>query len=419
MLAKLFKESNGGQNRHYSTDTLMFALEHFDNTVMNFEELSGAIEETEALEEIVTELKDNGNVTSVELFMVHSRLKNLGESLGLDSVAVSLEDASNDTDQFLTASMEAVSGIWNRIKQLYVADFQQMLDAWGQLFSTAEGWGRRQQARIHRLRQEWKDKKPSLNEKRHKSSLAGSSLPILFTVKGRPSTNPVDDLDTDYGFAKYISNQYPKDLALYLEKVRSILNSGDFSRDEKFESSVVSKISKLDHPYTVFKGKGVGAGNILLGNRGLEVWKGRTVKPVSNEKEHLALADLCVKTHVREFAFTWSDFNSSVLEDFYFTTEEVDKMLDHADRYCQLIIDAKTGFTPLTKAYRNLANSTKKMNDIESLSANNRKVFKQIISFTRGLTRYSKTPYRFELGRIMNLVPGIRVLASRTIATSK
>jgi len=418
MLANLLNE--GDLNKpQYSTESLMVALEHFNHVQNNFENLVATMEELEELEDSIQTLQTSEQVSETETFMVHSRLQNVGDSLGLESVAISFEDAAQDPQAFLTASLEAVSGMWNRIKQLYVADFQQSIDSWAQLFSTADGWGRRQQGRIHKLRQEWKDKKPNLNQTRHKSSLAGTSLPLLFTVDGRPSTKPVEHLNTDYGYAKYVSSQYPKDLAVYLEQVRSILNGGTYDNAEKFEKSVVDKVAKLPHPFTVFKGKGVGDGNVLLGNRGFEVWKGRPVKPVSADKRHQAIADLCVKTHVREYVFTWSNFNSSVLEDFYFTTDDVDKMLDHAERYCQLIIDAKTQFVPLTKAFKHLADSTKRMNNADGLDAVNKKVFKQILQFTRGLTRYSKTPYRLELNRIMNLVPGIRILASRTIATSE
>lgn len=417
MLADLLKE-NDRHKPQYNTESLMVALEHFDHVQDNFESVIATLEEIEELEETIETLQSAPNVSDVDLFMLQGNLQKLGDYLVVEVPTTSLEDASQNPELFLTASMEAVSGMWNRIKQLYVADFQQGIDAWAQLFSTADGWGRRQQGRIHKLRQEWKDKKPDLNETRHKSSLAGSSLPQLFMVDGMFTKTPVKALDTDYGYAKYVSAQYPKDLAVYLEKVRNILNSGTYDNGDKFEKSVVDKISKLDHPFTVFKGKGVGAGNVLLGNRGFEVKKGRTVKPVSSDKRHQAIADLCVKTHVKEYVFTWSNLNGGVLEDFYFTTDEVDKMLDHADRYCQLIIDAKTQFAPLTKAFKNLADSTKRMNNVDGLDPVNKKVFKQILSFTRGLTRYSKTPYRLELNRIMNLVPGIRILASRTIATS-
>lgn len=418
MLADLLK--NTDQNKpQYSTESLMVALEHFNHVQDNFEHLVATMEELEELEDTIETLQGADKVSETETFMVHSRLQDLGDTLGVDSVNVSLEDATHDPHAYLAVSMEAVSGMWNRIKQLYVADFQQGIDAWVQLFSTADGWGRRQQGRIHKLRQEWRAKKPELNEKRHKSSLAGTSLPQLFALNGRFSTDPVNDLANDYQYAKYISNQYPKDLAVYLERVRSILGAGVYDSSAKFESTVLEKMIKLDHPSTVFKGKGVGEGNVLLGNRGLEIKKGRGVKPVSSDKRHQALADLCVKTYVKEYVFTWANLNSGVLEDFYFTTDDVDKMLDHADAYCQLIIDAKTQFAPLTRAFKNLANSTNKMNNIDGLDPVNKKVFKQVLSFTRGLTRYSKTPYRIELNRIMNLVPGIRILASRTIATSK
>lgn len=419
MLADLFKESTNKGIPTYSLEELQDSSEEVLATLGTSEELDVALEDLEELEEQVEQIKTRGDVTGPEMFMIQSRLKHIGDCIGHEETQASLEDHTNDPDMFLQVSMEAITGLWARFKQVIVADFQMQWDAYIRFFSTSEGWATRQKRRHHKLRQEWKDKKPTLNEKRHKSSMAGSYLPQMFRVDGRISKTPIEDLTNDSKYAGYINQQYPKDLALYLEKLRSILNSGKFDDDEKFEKTTLEKITKLEHPSKVFKGQGVGEGNVLLSNKGLEVWKGRTVKPVGDGKLYNDLADLCVTTHVREYVMTWSNFNSGVLEDFYFTTEEVDKMLDFADQYCDYLISAKTGFVPLQRAFKNLAKTVDKLNEVDGLSTTNKKAFKQILKFVRGMKRYAKTPYFHEQLRIKNLIPAIRILASRTIATSQ
>ena len=419
MLADLFKEAQKVPRRNISLEELNAASEYLQATEETSDELEASLEELEQIEETLEQVREDGKVNETDLFMTNARLKHLGDLVGYDTSTISLESHGDDPEMFYQVSMEAVTGIWNRIKQVIVADFQMQWDAYIRFFSTAEGWAQSQKRRHHKLRQEWKDKKPTLNEQKHLASLAGSYLPTIFRVDGRFSKDPLADLAEDSKYATYINMQYPKDLAVYLEKVRSILNSAKTETDEQFEKTVLEKLSKLEHPFTVYKGPGVGKGNVLLTNKGLEVWKGRAVKPVHGDKLYQDLADLCVKTHVREYVMTWSNMNSGILEDFYFTTSDVDKMLDFADKYCDFLISAKTGFVPLQRAFKNLASTVDKVNDIGSLSPVNRKAFKQTLKFVRGLKRYAKTPYFHEQLRVKNLIPGIRILASRTIATAK
>lgn len=419
MLADLYKEADQGQSLSCSLEELQEAADYVVATQNTSDELETSMEELEAIEERLEEIAESGKVSETDMFMINSRLKHLGELVNYDTTTLSLESHGDDPEMFCQVSMEAVSGIWNRFKQVIVADFQMEWDAYIRFFSTSEGWANRQKRRHHKLRQEWKDKKPTLNELKHKASLAGSYMPQIFRIDGRFSKDPVGDLTNDSKYARYINTQYPKDLAVYLEKVRGILNSAKTDSDDAFVKSVLEKLSKLEHPFTIFKGPGVGEGNVLLTNKGLEVWKGRAVKPVHGDKLYQALADLCVTTHVREYVMTWSNMNSGILEDFYFTTQDVDKMLDFADLYCDFLISTKTGFVPLQRAFKNLASTVGKVNDIDALSPINRKAFKQTLKFVRGLKRYAKTPYFHEQLRIKSLIPGIRILASRTIATAK
>lgn len=419
MLSDIFKEASEKRVITCSLEELQESSEQLLAAMGTSEELDVAMEELEELESKVEEIQIRGSVTEPEMFMIQSRLQHIGDCVGYEGAAASLESHTDDPEMFVQVSMEAISGMWNRFKQVIVADFQMQWDAYIRFFSTSEGWATRQKRRHHKLRQEWKDKKPSLNEKRHKSSMAGSYLPQMFRVDGQISKTPIEDLQKDTKYANYINQQYPKDLSLYLEKVRSILNSAKFDDDGVFEKTVLEKLSKIDHPFKVFKGPGVGAGNVLLTNKGLEVWKGRSVKPVGDGPLYRNLADLCVTTHVREYVMTWSNMNTGVLEDFYFTTEDVDRMLDFADLYCDYLISAKTGFVPLQRAFKNLAATVDKLNSVDGLSPTNKKAFKQVLKFVRGMKRYAKTPYFHEQLRIKNLIPAIRILASRTIATSQ
>jgi len=419
MLADLFKDAQESPVGTYSIEELHDSSEYVLAAMATGDELELAMEELEEVEAQLEVVRTQGSISGPEMFMIQARLQNIGDWINMEAPVASLESHNDNPEMFVQVSMEAVSGFWNRIKQVIVADFQMEWDAYIRFFSTSEGWASRQKRRHHKLRQEWKDKKPSLNEKRHKASMAGSYLPQMFRIDGRISKTPLEDLTSDSKYASYINRQYPKDLAVYLEKVRGVLNSAKFENDEQFKRTVLDKLAQFEHPFKVFKGPGVGEGNVLLTNKGLEVWKGRAVKPVGDDKVYRDLADLCVTTHVREYVMTWSNMNSGILEDFYFSTEDVDKMLDFADLYCDFLISAKTGFVPLQRAFKNLASTVDKVNSVDGLSPVNKKAFKQVLKFVRGMKRYAKTPYFHEQLRIKNLIPAIRILASRTIATAQ
>jgi hypothetical protein len=404
---------------NWSLESMISQIEFGDARLDRFEKLCATMEAVDDIINDIETLVENGDANQTTALMIRERIQAVEEDTGMRAEIPSLEDHGDDMIAYHQISMEAVSGFWNRIKQVYVSDFQSFIDGWATLFTGYRRWGLKQQGRIHGLRQEWADKKPSLNEQRHKGSLAGQAVFMPFTVDGRLSKHPVKDMTEDNKTARYLSTDYPKALAMYVEKVRSILNSAKFDSDESFKKSLIDKLAMLEHPSTILKSPIIGQGSVLLHNTGLEIKKGRSVKPVASEPGYKKLADLSVQTHVKEFIFSWSMLNAGILEDFYLTTDEVDKLLDLSENYAKYLVNCAETFRPLQKAMKGMADYAKKSNDVDHLSDVNRRAFRQVISFCRGLTRYAKTPYRVEIGRIQSVCIASRIIASRTIATAK
>lgn len=405
-------------NAHWSLESIDSQIQQADAQLDRFDQLCATME---ALEEITSDLETlikTGDANQTTALMIRERIQSVEESTGLSAQIPSMEDHGDDMIAYHQISMEAVSGLWNRIKQVYVSDFQHFWDGMATLFTGYRRWGLRQQGRIHKLRQEWHDKKPTLNEQRHKGSLAGQAIFLAFTVEGRMSKDPVGDMAKDYQHTKYLSMDYPKALGVYVESVRNIINGGKYDTDEGFQRTVLHKLAGLKHPSTVLNSPAIGKGNVLLHNRGLEVKRGRSVQPVAPGGDYQALASLAVQTHVKEFIFTWSMLNGGIIEDFYLTTAEVDKLLDLAEAYNKCLVNSMETFRPLQKAMAGLAAFAKKNISTDSLSSTNQKAFRQMLSFVRGLTRYAKTPYRVEIGRIQGVAIAARIIASRTIATA-
>ncbi len=384
-----------------------------------FEALCVAMEEVEQIQEDLQTLIDSGDTNQTTAVMMRERIERIEEETGLQANIPSLESHGDDWAAYHQISMEALTGIWNRIKQSYVADWQNIADSFSTIFNGHRRWGLKQQARIHKLRQEWNDKKPELNEQRHKSALTGQVVYMAFMIDGHLSKDPLGDMQKDFANAKYLTQDYPKALAMYFEKVRGIISSGKYDTDEGFKSSVLGKLGSLEHPSTILKSPIIGKGNVMLHNRGLEIKKGRAVKPVGTEAEYKKLADLCVQTYVKEFIFTWSMLNRIVAEDFFMTSAEVDKMLDLCEEYCKCLVNAMEVFQPLQKAMKGMADFAKKNIEIDRLDSTNQKAFKQTLKFVRGLRQYVRQPYLIEISRLQGIIIGSRVICSRTIATAK
>lgn len=414
-----YMEPNKLTTTNWSMESIDSLIHAADTRLDRFEQLCVAMEEVEEIQADLQRLIDTGDANPTTAVMIRERIERVEDETGLTAEIPSLESHGDDMIAYHQISMEAVTGLWNRIKQVYVADFQSMIDGFTTLFAGYRRWGLKQQGRVHKLRQEWNDKKSDLNEQRHKGSLAGQAIFMAFSVNGHMSKDPLGDMTKDYANAKYLTIDYPKQLAMYLEKVRGIINGGKYDSDSSFESSVLGKLGSLEHPSQILKSPIIGKGNVMLHNRGLEVKKGRSVKPVASGDQYKKLADLSVQTYVKEFVFTWSNLNSGIIEDFYLSTSDVDKMLDLVEDYAKCLVNAMETFRPLQKAMKGLADFAKKNIDTDHLSSANQAAFKQMLGFVRGLRRYAKTPYRIEINRIQNIVIASRIICSRTIVTAK
>lgn len=419
MLAQYMEKENVVPGRVVSLEAINAQLDMSDQRLQRFDELAAAMESADEIIDDLDSLLSSGHANQTTAVMMRERITRLEDATGLVAAIPSMEDHGDDMDAYHQISMEAISGIWNRLKQAYVAEFQMYVDALATLFHGYRREGQRQMGRIHKLRQEWANRKPDLHEKTHKSSAAGVAVYRVMVVNGALTKDPVGMLTTDYKYASYMCDTYQRDLASYFGKVQGVLKGGKYDSDDGFRTSVVAKLAALPHPSTILKLDIIGKGSELIGNNGLEMARGRPQKPVNDAPEYKKLADLCVQTYVKEFIFTWTKLNGHVLPDIHLSTADVDKLLDLSESYSKLLVNAATSFKPMTRAIQELASFSKRNIQVDGLSEVNRKAFRQVIGFVRGLARYSKTPYRVEIERVRKVAQGSRILASRTIATAK
>ncbi|MNP96435.1 hypothetical protein D3C85_90180 [compost metagenome] len=419
MLKQYMETESSDIGKVFSMESIDMMINRADSRLDQSDALLASMEEAEGIIDDLETLIDNGDANQTTALMIRERISVIEESTGLTAPIPSMEDHGDDMVAYHQISMEAVSGLWNRIKMAVVSHYQTLFEGYYTLLLGYRRWGNAQLKRIHTLRAEWNGKKGELASTKQKTAMSGQTLGMVFMIDSRLSKDPVGDLTNDVKIAEYICATYPKDLAVYMEKVRGVLAGAKYDSDEVFTKTFLEKMTALPHPFTIFKNDIVGKGNKMLHNRGLEVWKARAVRPVSNEPIYQKLANLSQTTHVREFVFTWSNFNQSIKEDIILENSDVDKLYDFAEQYARLMINAIDTFKPLTRSFKNLASVTKSDTDLSRLSNTNRKAFRQAMSFVRGLSRYSKTPFRLEVTRIQGISMGARLLASRATATAK
>jgi hypothetical protein len=366
----------------------------------------------ESLEAAIAEFNKNDTLSVESKTNLRLSLESQGSELSLEGFEV-LDDE---------LSLEKLTGFWNRMKQVFVSDWHNLVDTFGSLI---KGWGKRM--KNHRkinseLRSEWAKKKSSLLGNEHKTSLAGQQIYRPFVVNNQLSREPVKTMETDIEYTEYMLDQYPKDIQSYLMDLKTIVERGDYSDDSAFERSVLSKVVKLGHPRDVFKLDIVGyEGHPLMTNRGLEEKGGKDIAAAGSGKDYEILAEMANGVHVNEYFMTWDLLTEGyVFHDIFFSTRDVDDMLDLRDRYVDLVINLTSNrFFPVDKMAKEILKLRPKIKDDEALSEENVEAVKQINKLMGNFKDYILKPMRMEVQRVQLIVSASRTVVSRVIATAE
>jgi hypothetical protein len=394
---------------------LTVALEALEVQMLRLEEIEDTMDELESLQASLESLIETKQYGGINAEMVQERFVTLEQRANVEYDAPSFEGIAQGGLEEAELTLEAVSGIWNRIKQAYVSTWHSLMDEMGGLIKGVDKFAAKHVKLAQQLRKEWAVKKTKISGRPIKGSLAGGSVSATFVLNNQFVKAPVQALSTDVGHAKYALADYLPAMSKYLDQVRSIVERGDYSTDAKFEETVLKSMVGLTHPRDVFKLPIVDKGVVLLRNRGYETKAGKPVKPVAAGKEYHALANLLVKRHVRQYISN----TAGALHDIYFDPKDVDVLLTHYETLAGLLEDTTGRLSMSLKAAKDIVEINTDRLSGNYLSGTNKKAVKQIGKFVKQLPLYLNRPIKKEINRVSGVVSGTRTLISRTIATAQ
>lgn len=394
---------------------LSMAMESVEGQMLRLEDIEDTLDELESLHGSLESLISTQQYGGVSAEMIQERYLSLEQRADVEYDAPSFEGVSEGGLVEAELTLEAVTGIWNRLKQAYVNAWHGFMDGFATLIKGIDKFSSKHVLLAEKLRKAWAVKKGKISGKPIKASLVGPTTGAAYFLNNQIVKSPTQALKTDIGHAKYILEDYLPTMVKYLTKVEQIVERGDYSSDAAFEKTVLTDVSRLAHPRDVFKLSIVDKGLLLLGNRGLETKPGKPVKSVASGNAYKALSELLVKRHVRQK----EGMTIKVSHDIYFDPREIDSMLSYYADMAGLLEDTNAQLSLALKAAKNITQINVDKLGGERLSGTNKKALKQIGKFIRQMPLYLNRPMKREINRVSMVVSGTRTLLSRTIATAK
>jgi hypothetical protein len=398
---------------------LTLALEEMDRHTLRLEEMDEVMNGLESLQSSLESLIETNQYGGVTATLIQEQFVSLERRADVEYEAPSFEGILEGGLAEAELTLEAVTGIWNRLKQAYVSVWHGFMDGMSSLIKGVDKFSAKHVQLAQKLKKEWDIKKTKISGKAIKSSLAGSSVITAFTYNSQLVKSPTLALKTDLAHAKYMLEDYIPTMSKYLSQVESIVQRGDYTSDAGFEKSVLRNMSSLPHPRALFKSTIVDKGSVLLMNRGLVTKPGKPVKPVAPGREYQALANLLVKKHVRQYVNLKFLFNVELAHDVFFELRDIDAMLSMYESMASLLEGTSGRLSMAMKAAKNITELNTEKLAGDNLSGTNKSAVKQIGKFIKQLPVYLNRPTKKEINRVSAVISGTRTLLSRTIATAK
>lgn len=384
------------------------------------DEMEEVQETLESIKATLESLRDNGGGCVATNQHLNQQLYRLAEQTGVSMECISLESVDGTYDY--TASLEAVSGLLDRLVQGYVVSFKGFFDAWGTLILGRARKANQYIVKIDAFRKEWKEKKPHLRRrevvgsyasrpgglidgviKNSASWLGKSPMALAFMRNNQVQFDPLRVTTEDLKRSKEIMVEYPKALAAYAGKVDSIIRGAKLDSDEAFLNSVVKKLAALDHPTDLFDAKLVGNGPNLLGNWGLKFKVGSQPKIAGPGKDYDHLSALAQRRMVKYDNFGLHRLKPMILHDVVVPVDDVDKLFSNANEYMQLVVEYFRHFDVYTANFKSLSKSMSGMKVAGAdLGPEGKAALRQTCTFISNLVKASKTPIKSEVWRIIS-----------------
>lgn len=218
------------------------------------------LDEAEAsLEAIVSDLISVGveGYTPEIAAATEAKLAAFREEYGIPKEYISIENyrPGSSLSKHYTASLEEISGFWNREKQMHVDAFKTITHFFGVVIGSVEKKSHDGLEKLSKYRTEWRRKQGRLDNQIIKTSFAGESIGACFTCNGGQVDNPLQALLEDVQITEYIFGKYADYTYKWANDVVSVLEHADLSSDATWQSSVIDRLKKLKPPTAIWDKK--------------------------------------------------------------------------------------------------------------------------------------------------------------------
>lgn len=284
-----------------SLERAIHSLDEFDDFDENIDD---TIQGLESLYVAVENILESDAATKETAELIHYGLETHLTRYGLSVESISLESFGDDYRAYHEASLETIRDNINRFAQSIVVPFQRLAD-------TVQDAFKDHGVIIQRVRGVYDRAEKLFDEKKKKGfkydtflgSLQGF-VDVYVTDRGFVRKLP-EAMRKDLGMAQYVLTDYTKEMLAYADKLAGVLKSGDARSDQKFESTVLSKISSFKHPADLFNRSYLSKGEPYLYSTGIKRVnrkQAKVVKGKSGDKAYEKLAELATKDRITHFS---------------------------------------------------------------------------------------------------------------------
>ncbi len=409
-------------NENESLDSLILSVESAEM------ELGGCLD---TISHRQRELNEN-RVRLTSLENLYRQLE-ISESLSTESIGLmvgqlpplSEEDMATLESLYVDnkeLSLEAISNLWDRYKQLYVSSWHALID---DLETVLGGVARNQKEhrKLHsKLSSEWKSKKRDITSSEHNISLVGVKQSYVFYKEDRLIRDPLKELSEDVEYSEYMLVEYPKLMTEYADELVRILKSGKYESDGDFEKSVLQPVVNLGHPRNVFNLKIVGRPSSLVGNGYLIESKSKSKSAAGRDKVYEDLSEMIDGLHVKRKLINWRDLFRNPFElihDVTITPDDLDEFLSIYDRYIECLVGAQGRIFTSMKNMKKFSKTKIDTSKAAELSDENSQALIQVGKLVKSMDTYLNKPTNSEIGRVKEIMTSLRTVISRAIATFK
>lgn len=383
---------------------------------VSMEQFIDAIEASfEDFDHIETQLRDATSLSMEARKEIRETIRSYGEVLGMETQSVSLESLE-DSDVFVAVSTEALTDFTGRFIQVFANLFKGISDDYGAVFTTNQRSLRKLKERIDKTQGIWDNKKKKLISRQVVSSYAGADIYLAFTTNNQMADDPIRAVQEDRKLSKLVLDDHQRKMAQYAGSYAKIIEGGEFDSNESFINSVLLEIGKLGNPVDVFDSRLLSDKPNLLGNCSWNLKKPKKVKVGEYEGELRPYIKAATQHRIN---LSYNVFeNQKNLEDgqlfvdITYPLDKVDVLLKELADYCDHAIEFANNYKEIKDSHKRMLNAMKRIKKSSKYDVN-KKLLKQLLSFSKYVSYQQVSPAKEELRRVKFIMSRASTYAMR------